>query len=61
MSVLAMVSVALEKVAILVIDLSPNLPSVLPDNNLLGSCEIDLAVMDFTREEALNRLNLGYM
>ncbi len=59
--VLAIVSTALGIVAILAIYLSPNMPSVLADHNLLRSWEIDLAALGFTREEALDRLNLGYL
>ena len=40
---------------------SPDLPQVLPDHNLLQSWEIDFAGSGFTREEALDRLNLGYL
>ena len=46
---------------ILAIYVSPDLPMVLPDHNLLFSWEIDFAEMGFTREEALDRLNVGYM
>ena len=60
-SVLAIVSTALGIVAILAIYLSPNMPSVLADHNLLRSWEIDLAALGFTREEALDRLDLGYL
>ena len=60
-SVLAIVSTALGIVAILAIYLSPNLPSVLADHNLLRSWEIDFTELGFTREEALDRLNVGYM
>ena len=60
-SVLAMISTALGIVAILAIYLSPNMPSVLADHNLLRSWEINLATLGLTRDEALNRLNLGYL
>ena len=60
-SVLAMISTALGVVAILSIYLSPDLPSVLPDHNQLRSWEIDFAGLGFTTEEALDRLNLGYL
>lgn len=36
-------------------------PVVLPDHNLLGSWEIDFGELDVTRDEALDRLNVGYM
>ena len=60
-SVLAMISTALGVVAILSIYLSPDLPSVLPDHNQLRSWEIDFAGLGFTTEEALDRLNVGYL
>ena len=60
-SVLGMISAVLGMVIILAIYLSPDLPNVLPDHNLLRSWDIDLAELGFTREEALDRLNLGYL
>ena len=60
-SVLAMVSGGLGMGTILAIYLSPQLPNVLPDHNLLWSWEINLAGLGFTREEALDRLNVGYL
>ena len=60
-SVLAMISGALGIVTMLAIYLSPDLPSVLPDHNLLRSWEIDFAELGLTREDALDGLNLGYM
>jgi len=60
-SVLAMISTALGVVVILSIYLSPDLPSVLPDHNQLRSWEIDFAGLGFTTEEALDRLNVGYV
>lgn len=46
---------------IMAIYLSPDFPSVLPDHNLLRSWELDFAALGYTREEALERLNLGYL
>ena len=60
-SVAAMLSTTVGLAAILLIYSSPDLPSVLPDHNLLRSWEIDFARLAFTREEALDRLNLGYL
>ena len=60
-SVLAMISTALGVVAILSIYLSPDLPSVLPDHNQLRSWEIDFTGLGLTTEEALDRLNVGYL
>ena len=60
-SVLAMISAPLGIAVILAIYLSPDLPSVLPDHNLLRSWEINFAALGLTQEEALDRLNLGYM
>ena len=45
----------------LAIYISPDFPSVLPDHNLLRSWEIDFEALGHSREEALNRLNLGYL
>ena len=56
-----MISATLGIVTILAIYLSPNLPSVLPDRNLLSSWEIDFAELRFTKGEALDKLNLGYL
>ena len=60
-SVLAMVSTAVGVFVILSIYLSPDFPSVLPDHNQLRSWEIDFAALGPTREQALDRLNLGYL
>ena len=56
-----MITVTLAIVAVMGIYLSPDLPRVLPDHNLLTSWEINFAELGFTREEALDRLNLGYL
>lgn len=61
LSVTAMVASVLGVLTIMFIYASPDRPQVLPDHNLLRSWEIDFSQMDFTREEALDRLNLGYM
>ena len=58
---LAIVATTLGIVTILAIYVSPDLPSALPDHNLLRSWEIDFAGLGYSREEALDRLNLGYM
>ena len=41
--------------------LAPNLPSVLPDYNSWTSWEIDFSQLGYPREEALERLNRGYL
>ena len=41
--------------------LSPDYPEVLPDHNLVGQWEIDFEELGFSREEALDRVNLGYV
>ena len=46
---------------VMAVVLSPDLPSVLPDHNLLTSWELDFDALGYSREEALRRLNLGYM
>ena len=60
-SVLAMISAVLGMGVIMAIYLSPDLPSVLPDHNLLWSWEINLGGLGFSREEALERMNVGYV
>ncbi len=60
-SVLAMISAVLGMGTILAVYLSPDLPSVLPEHNLLWSWEINLTDLGFTREEALDRLNVGFL
>ena len=40
---------------------SPHLPSVLPDHNLLASWDIKFDELGYSREEALQRINLGYL
>ena len=56
-----MLTTALGAITILTIYVSPDLPSVLPDHNLLRSWEIDFVALGHSREEALKRLNLGYV
>ena len=60
-SVLTMISATLWIVTMMAIYLSPDLPRVLPDHNLLRSWEIDFAELGLSREEVLDGLNLGYM
>ena len=48
-------------ITVVVIYVSPELPRVLPDHNLFRSWEIDFAAMGYSREEALERVELGYM
>ena len=40
---------------------SPDLPSILPDHNLLFRWQIDYSALGFNREEAMNRFNSGYI
>ena len=58
---MTMISATLWIVAMMAIYLSPDLPRVLPDHNLLRSWEIDFAELGLGREEVLDGLNLGYM
>ena len=60
-TVFGMISTTLGAITILAIYLSPDLPSVLPDHNQLRAWQIDFVALGLTREEALDRLNLGYM
>ena len=57
----AIISTLLGSVLIMAIYVSPDLPNVLPDHNLVRSWELDFAAMGITRAEALDRVNLGYM
>ena len=57
----AIVSTTLGIITILAIYVSPDLPMVLPDHNLLRSWEINFVELGYSREEALHRLNLGYL
>ena len=57
----AMVSVPLGVFTVMAIYLSPDMPMVLPDHNLLGSWELDFEALGYSRQEALDRLDLGYM
>lgn len=60
-SAAAIVSSALGVFTIMFIYVSPDLPQVLPDHNLLRSWEIDFSQLGFTKQEALARLNIGYV
>ena len=57
----ACVSSAVGIAVMMAIYLSPNFPSVLPDHNLVRSWDLDFEALGYTREEALDRVNLGYM
>ena len=57
----AMVSVPLGILTVMAIYVSPDMPMVLPDHNLLGSWELDFDELGYSREEALARLDLGYV
>ncbi len=59
--VAACVSATVGIAVIMSIYLSPDFPSVLPDHNLVRSWELDFDALGYTRAEALERLNLGYM
>lgn len=52
---------AIGAVAMLAIYLTPGLPAILPDHNLLYSWEIDFEALGYPQEEALHRLNVGYL
>ena len=57
----ACVSVPVGIAVIMAIYLSPDFPSVLPDHNLIRSWQLDFAALGYTREEALDWVNLGYI
>lgn len=48
-------------ITVMAIYISPDLPMVLPDHNLVRSWEINFDELGFTRAEAMNRINLGYL
>ncbi len=54
-------STTLGGAAILAIYLAPGLPSILPDHNLLYSWDIDFNALGYPAEEAMARLNMGYL
>jgi len=43
---------------IMAIYLSPEFPSALPDHNLVKSWELDFDALGYTRQEAMDRINL---
>ena len=57
----AFVCAILGLATIVTIYLLPDVPRVLPDHNLLVSWEIDFDALGYTQQEALDRLNPGYM
>ena len=61
MVVAACVSVPVGFAVIMSIYLSPDFPSVLPDHNLIRSWQLDFNALGYTSEEALDRVNLGYV
>ena len=59
--IVGMVMTTIGAGAMLAIFLTPNLPAMLPDHNLLYSWAIDYEMLDQTPEETLRRFNLGYL
>ena len=55
------VGTALGIAIILVVHISPDIHRVIPDHNLVASWEIDFEELGYSREEALERVNLGYL
>lgn len=47
--------------AVMALYLAPGLPSILPDHNLLYSWDIDFHALGYPAEEAMDRLNVGYL
>lgn len=56
-----MVMSSLGAAVVIVIFLTPNVPSMLPDHNLFYSWVIDFDGLDMPTEEALRRFNIGYL
>ena len=46
---------------IFIMYVSPDVPRILPDHNLLGSWEIDFEALGYTRAEVMARLDAGYV
>ena len=59
--VVAIATTTLGLIAILTIYVSPDLPSELPDHNLMHSWEIDFNDLGYTKDEALQKVNQGYI
>ena len=57
----AMAMVMVGAVAMLAVYLAPGLPSILPDHNLLYSWDIDFDALGYPAEDAMDRLNVGYL
>ena len=57
----ATVSSSLGVITVIAIYVSPAVPMVLPNHNLLVSWEINYSVLGYTHEEALARVELGYI
>lgn len=57
----ACVSTAVGIAVIMSIYLSPDFPLVLRDHNMVSSWELDFETLGYTREDALDRVNLGYI
>ncbi len=57
----AMAMIIVGAVAVLAVYLAPGLPSILPDHNLLYSWDIDFDALGYPAEEAMDRLNMGYL
>lgn len=57
----AITTAAIGAVAMLAVYLMPGLPSILPDHNLWYSWEINFDALGYPPEEALDRLNVGYL
>ena len=55
------IGMLLGAMTIIIVYVAPNVPQVFPDHNLLGSWEMDFAALGMTRQEALERLNTGYV
>ena len=57
----AVVSCVFGLATVMAIYISPDLPSILPDHNLFSSWDINFDELGYTRQEALDRINIGYM
>ena len=61
MVAVTMAIIVVGAVAMLAVYLVPGLPSILPDHNLLFSWDINFDALGYPAEEAMDRLNVGYL
>ena len=61
LTAIAILATALGVGIVVFVYASPDYPSILPDHNLVASWDIDFEELGYSREEALDRVNIGYL